>query len=709
MSEREQTHPDREELAAFGLGHLDEEKSAALEAHLAHCPECTLVLERLGSDSFITRLRAAAATATAGQQLGAVPAPERETLDRALAARPGPTANLGVPPELANHLRYWVVRELGAGGMGVVYEAMHLLMGRRVALKVINGSLVQDPAAVERFQREVRAAARLSHPNIVTAFDAEWAGALHFLVMEYVEGTSLQQVIAERGRLPVSEACDYVRQAALGLQHAHERGMVHRDIKPGNLLLTPEGQIKVLDFGLARFARESAPAGAVPPPAATAPHPYSSAPTEERGRGEGGPPSKVLTQVGCLMGTPDYVAPEQILNPHTADIRADLYSLGCTLYHLLAGPGPFAKASEWEKLMAHSEAAPRPLTEFRQDVPPGLVQLIERLMAKDPAHRYQTPADAARALEPYTVAPSPQPLSPEERGESLSPLPSGERRPRYSPLPSGKRGRGEGAETPGHKTVVPRAGSRLWKTALAGMALGVLALLFLTLLPAHPLGPWGIVMKDLYLICAVLGGTILAFQFLMGLVGLGHHHDLGDSHDLGDNHDFHDAGAHEEAGHAGGDHEDHATEHERAASRFARILTLRTLVAGLTFFGLAGRAASAGQLPPAPSFLIALGAGAGALYGVAWLMRSLQRLRAEGTAHIEGAVGRTGTVYLTIPGARAGAGKVLLNVQNRTVEYQAVTAGASLPTGTGITVVAVVGPGTIEVIPTNPSTRLSHV
>jgi anti-sigma factor RsiW len=649
MNEREQIHPDREKLVAFGLGQLAEETAAAMEAHLASCPECAQVLEGLKGDSFIIRLQAAALPATADNPVPArsTAGPEAPTLT--VTVTPKPATDLVVPPELANHPRYRVGRVLGMGGMGVVYQATHLLMDRLVALKVIARSLTQDLTAVERFHREVRAAARLSHPNIVTAFDAEQAGDLHFLVMEYVEGTSLQHVLSALGPLSVTQASDYARQVALGLQHAYERGMVHRDIKPGNLLLTPEGRIKILDFGLTRFARESAPSGSV----AVAP--------------PGGPDSAALTQFGCLMGTPDYIAPEQIRDPHAADIRADLYSLGCTLYCLLAGQGPFAKAGGLEKLMAHSEGSPRPLTVFRHDVPPGLVRVMERMMAKDPAQRYQTPVDAAAALEPYTVAGSTRPETPEITKEMTA------------------------------------AGSQRWKAVLSRAVFAVPVVWFLILIPSQPNETLGPAMENLYLVCAVLGGTVLGFQFLMGLAGLGHHHDIGEGHD------FHDAVGHDGGGHADGGHDDHAAAHERSASRFARNLTLRTLVAGLTFFGLAGGAASASELPPAASFVLALGAGASAFYGVAWLMRALQRLRAEGTARIEGAVGLTGTVYLTIPGARAGAGKVHLNMQNRTVEYQAVTAAGSLPTGTRITVVAVVSPGTVEVVPANTSTRVSHV
>jgi hypothetical protein len=660
MSEREQTHPDRAELTAFGLGQLDEERSAALEVHLADCRECAQVLEGLGSDSFLNQLRAATAPAALDNSTG-IGSAAREAPTISVAA-PGPTTNLLVPPELANHPRYRIVRVLGVGGMGIVYEATHLLMERPVALKVINRSLTQDPQMVERFRREVRAAARLAHSNIVTAFDAEQAGDLHFLVMEYVEGTSLQQVLTQCGRLPVMQACDYVRQVALGLQHAHERGMVHRDIKPANLLRTPHGQIKILDFGLARFARESAPVG----PAPITP-----------------PPGEALTQIGCLMGTPGYMAPEQIRNPHTADIRADLYSLGCTLYHLLAGQGPFATAGDLEKLVAPLQMPPEPLTKFRQDVLPGLVAVIERLIARDPAQRYQTPAEVVRALEPYTDGGAVGRPAVSGFGGVGRPAPSADRL----------------APSADASKEMPAPGSRLRKVVLAGAFFGVPVLLCLALIPSPLRETLSPAMEILYLVCAVLGVTVLAFQFLLGLVGLGHHHDAGDSHDL------HDTGDHDGHGQAHDDHEGH----EQSTSRFARVLTLRTLVAGLTFFGLAGRAAVAGQMPSAVAFLLALGAGAGALYGVAWLMRVLERLRAEGTTRIEGAVGRTGTVYLTIPAARTGAGKVLLNLQNRTVEYQAVTAASSLPTGTSITVVAVVSPGTVEVIPADSSKRLSHV
>ena len=257
--------------------------------------------------------------------------------------------------------------------MGVVYQAEHRLMERTVALKVVNPRLVSDASAVERFHQEVKAAARLAHRNIVTAYDAEQAGDVHFLVMEYVEGASLAAIISRRGQLPVLHACNYAMQAAAGLQHAHEHGMVHRDIKPQNLMRTPKGTIKILDFGLARFASQqdddAAPSG--------------------------------LTSAGTAVGTADYMSPEQARNSSKADIRADIYSLGCTLYHLLAGRVPFPHGTPIEKVVSHFEHQPTPLAELRDDVPAEVVGIVERMMAKDPQQRFQTPAEVVEALRPF--------------------------------------------------------------------------------------------------------------------------------------------------------------------------------------------------------------------------------------------------------------------------------------------------------------------
>jgi serine/threonine protein kinase len=223
--------------------------------------------------------------------------------------------------------------------MGTVFKARHSLMNRVVALKVIRRERLTGPQAVARFHREIRAAALLSHPNIVMALDAAQVGDGHFLVMEYVPGVDLARLLGQRGKLPAGEACDYAYQAALGLQHAHENGMVHRDIKPANLLRADRGHVvKILDMGLARLAGEQMLVGA--------------------GAGAG---NDQLTGTGLAMGTLDYIAPEQIDDAHSVDIRADIYSLGCTLFHLLAGRAPYWHHKE------SSTSSPHIAAEHRQN------------------------------------------------------------------------------------------------------------------------------------------------------------------------------------------------------------------------------------------------------------------------------------------------------------------------------------------------------
>jgi WD40 repeat protein/predicted Ser/Thr protein kinase len=365
-------------LAALGLGRLNDAEAAAIEQHLSDCPECQAAVDSIEPDSFIVLLRCSTVPCNG---------PTRDEGPRETAspvAHPHPDS-IAVPPELADHPRYRVLRVLGHGGMGAVYQAEHRLMQRTVAIKVIRADLVARPGTVERFQREVRAAAQLTHPNIVIAYDAEQAGAAHFLVMEYVEGVNLAQHVREHGPLPVPQACIYIRQAALGLQHAFTKRMVHRDIKPQNLLLTPQGWVKILDFGLARFVSEAAALA------------------------EGEAPG--LTRSGTMMGTPDYMAPEQANDPHTADSRADLYSLGCTLFFLLTGEPPFPKGTLVQRLANHQHTPPPGLTLRRSDVPPELAAVVERLLAKDPAQRYQTPAEVAQALVPFIRVGSPVPVA----------------------------------------------------------------------------------------------------------------------------------------------------------------------------------------------------------------------------------------------------------------------------------------------------------
>ncbi|HKB02211.1 MAG TPA: serine/threonine-protein kinase [Gemmataceae bacterium] len=296
---------------------------------------------------------------------------------------PEPTINLANKPgdDVASHfghaplsarpipLRlgpYAVLRPIGKGGMARVLLAEHTAMRRQVALKVLPDHAILDPATLERFYREARASAALDHPNIVRAFDVREAEGFHFLVMEYVPGEDLEAIVHQRGPLPPAEAVNYALQAASGLRHAHKQGLVHRDIKPSNLLVDRQGVVKILDLGLARF------------------HKDGDRLTAELGD-------------GAIMCTPDYVAPEQLDPDKVVDHRADIYSLGGTLYALLTGRPPFQGTTP-QKLVAHQAREPVPVHEVRPDVPAELANIVDRMMAKDPAARYQTASEVIRAL-----------------------------------------------------------------------------------------------------------------------------------------------------------------------------------------------------------------------------------------------------------------------------------------------------------------------
>jgi serine/threonine protein kinase len=280
--------------------------------------------------------------------------------------------------------QYRILDQLGQGGMGRVFKAEHVAMGRTVAIKVLAPQHTRTDKARQLFLREVRAVGRLMHPNIVTAHDANEVDGRHYLVMEFIDGPNLDHFVAERGPLPVGLACDIIRQTACGLEHAFEMGMVHRDIKPSNILLQRTGStlssgyvVKVLDFGLARLGD-----------------------TGERTSGT------TETQNHTVMGTPDYLSPEQVRNLHLVDIRSDLYSLGCTFYYLLAGTVPFPGGTTLEKLIRQTKEEPAPLEQLRPDIPLEVADIALCLMAKEPAHRYQTPAELVAALTPF-AAPMP--------------------------------------------------------------------------------------------------------------------------------------------------------------------------------------------------------------------------------------------------------------------------------------------------------------
>lgn len=273
---------------------------------------------------------------------------------------------------------YRLLERLGEGGSAQVFKARHFRHYRITALKLIHKELAANPRAVQRFLREVEAAARLSHPNVVRAYDAGQIDNGYYFAMEFIAGIDLSRLVKKDGALAIDQACSYILQGAHGLQHIHESSMVHRDIKPSNLMVSsnvdednPWGQVKILDLGLARLCEE--------PQAANQ--------------------REVLTKLGTVMGTPDFISPEQAMHSSKADIRSDIYSLGCTFYYLLAGQPPFPGGTAVEKMFKHQIDEPEPIDNIRSEVPPAVPIILKKMMAKKPDERYQTPGEVAAALE----------------------------------------------------------------------------------------------------------------------------------------------------------------------------------------------------------------------------------------------------------------------------------------------------------------------
>jgi serine/threonine protein kinase len=366
------THPTGDLLLAFADGSLDGKLADTVESHLLHCDTCLRQLDRSPPLAELEhQLQHASLEPTISpelrdwvdqvKQLSPTMLLDEQRIVRGMAS-PNHSGDLG---EIG---RYRILGKLGSGGMGCVFRALHPVTDREVALKVISGRMLEDPNAVARFQREIRAVAKLHHPNIVEAYDAESEGELHFLVMELVEGLDLARLVRRNGPLLPDRAADYVRQAACALQHAFEKGMIHRDVKPANLILGHDGVIKLLDLGLARLRQGIA---------------------------------SDATSENSVLGTPDYMAPEQASSPECEDIRGDVYSLGCTLYFLLTGIVPFPNRNTVQKLIAHQMAEPVSLSELRADLPHGLVEIVSRMMAKQPEDRFSTPSEVAQALAPF--------------------------------------------------------------------------------------------------------------------------------------------------------------------------------------------------------------------------------------------------------------------------------------------------------------------
>jgi serine/threonine-protein kinase len=304
---------------------------------------------------------------------------------------------------------YRVLDRLGQGGLSQVFKARHLEHDLIVALKVIRPDVLANAEGRQQFLQEIEAMARLDHPNIVQFCDADQHEDTCYFAMEYIEGIDLSKHVRLSGPAAVGAACDFIRQAALGLQHAHERNLVHRDIKPVNLFLTQaraghapsvawcgrrtspaaveSALIKILDWGLAGLR---CPRG-------------------------GGPPELLDSLSKGLVGTADYLSPEQARNASAVDIRGDIYSLGCTFYYLLTGQPPFADGTLMQKILKHQQDDPLPLERFRSDVPAAVSTVLGRMLAKEPTERYQTPAAIALALVPFS-----RPLAATGAAEPLS-------------------------------------------------------------------------------------------------------------------------------------------------------------------------------------------------------------------------------------------------------------------------------------------------
>jgi serine/threonine-protein kinase len=269
--------------------------------------------------------------------------------------------------------KYKLLSHLGSGGMSNVYLAEHVLMHRRVAIKVLPKQRVNDSSYLARFRREAEAVAALDHRNIVRAYDVDNVGDIHYLVMEYVEGRDLQAMVKEEGVLDYARAADYIRQAAEGLEHAHQAGLIHRDVKPANLLVDQNNVVKLLDLGLARFT------------------------DEDRA-------SLTVKYDENVLGTADYLAPEQAIDSHGVDARADIYSLGCSFYFLLTGHPPFPDGTLPQRLMMHQKTPPPDVRIERPDAPEDLLEICLRMMAKKPGARYQSAQELADALADWLRA-----------------------------------------------------------------------------------------------------------------------------------------------------------------------------------------------------------------------------------------------------------------------------------------------------------------
>ncbi len=356
--------PPAQRLQDYALGRLPDEDSEAVFDHVAGCEACASELDTIddGEDSLIASLRKPDELADFNHEPYC-----KLAVSKALDALTGAGTATQFPKQIGE---YEIVRPLGSGGMGSVYLARHTKLGREVALKVLATHRLADPRMQSRFESEMRAVGRLSHPNIVTAHDAREIEGTAVLITEFINGRDLGQLVDAGGPLGTSDACEIVRLVAVAMQYTNEQGFVHRDIKPSNIMLSRAGEVKLLDLGIARF--------------------------------QYGDPDRVeITGTGQTMGTADYIAPEQVTDSRSVDIRADIYALGCTLMKLLTGAAPFADVKHqtpFAKMTAHVSTPPPRLTDLLPSVPKELASLVDSMLQKDPVRRPQTPIDVAQKI-----------------------------------------------------------------------------------------------------------------------------------------------------------------------------------------------------------------------------------------------------------------------------------------------------------------------